>query len=72
MYDEIWTAGKVMYKLEQVVAAQGPLIIYAPHIREVSRTLGALHRGGRLPHPRLPAGPHGPAQGCTARACWPT
>ena len=41
MYDEIWTAGKVMYKLEQVVAEDGTLIIYAPHIREVSRTWGA-------------------------------
>jgi nickel-dependent lactate racemase len=40
MYDEIWTAGKVMYKLEQVVAGQGTLIIYAPHIHEVSRTWG--------------------------------
>jgi nickel-dependent lactate racemase len=40
MYDEIWTAGKVMYKLEQVVANQGTLIIYAPHIQEVSRTWG--------------------------------
>ena len=40
MYDEIWTAGKVMYKLEQVVAPQGRLILYAPHIREVSRTWG--------------------------------
>jgi nickel-dependent lactate racemase len=40
MYDEIWTAGKVMYKLEQVVADQGTLIIYAPHIHEVSRTWG--------------------------------
>jgi nickel-dependent lactate racemase len=40
MYDEIWTAGKVMYKLEQVVADGGTLIIYAPHIREVSRTWG--------------------------------
>jgi nickel-dependent lactate racemase len=40
MYEEIWTAGKVMYKLEQVVAPQGTLIIYAPHIREVSRTWG--------------------------------
>jgi nickel-dependent lactate racemase len=40
MYDEIWTAGKVMYKLEQVVADQGTLIIYAPHIREISRTWG--------------------------------
>ena len=40
MYDELWTAGKVMYKLEQVVADQGTLIIYAPHIRELSRTWG--------------------------------
>ncbi len=40
MYDEIWTGGKVMYKLEQVVADGGTLIIYAPHITEVSRTWG--------------------------------
>jgi lactate racemase len=42
MYDELWTAGKVMYKLEQVVADQGRLIIYAPHVREISRTWGAI------------------------------
>ena len=47
MYDEIWTAGKVMYKLEQVVADQGTLIIYGPHIREISRTWGkAIERIG--------------------------
>jgi nickel-dependent lactate racemase len=40
LYDEIWTAGKVMYKLEQVVAEQGTLIIYAPHVAEISRTWG--------------------------------
>lgn len=40
MYGEIWTGGKVMYKLEQVVAPGGKLIIYAPHIKEVSRTWG--------------------------------
>ena len=40
MYGEIWTGGKVMYKLEQVVADGGKLIIYAPHITEVSRTWG--------------------------------
>ncbi len=40
MYDEIWTGGKVMYKLEQVVADAGKLIIYAPHISEISRTWG--------------------------------
>lgn len=40
MYDEIWVGGKVSYKLEQVVADGGTLIIYAPHIREISRTWG--------------------------------
>jgi nickel-dependent lactate racemase len=40
MYEEIWTGGKVMYKLEQVVADGGRLIIYAPHITRVSRTWG--------------------------------
>jgi hypothetical protein len=40
MYDEIWTAGKVVYKLEQVVAPGGTLIIFAPHIHEISRTWG--------------------------------
>jgi nickel-dependent lactate racemase len=42
MYDEIWTAGKVMYKLEPIVADGGMLIIYAPHISEVSLTHGAV------------------------------
>lgn len=47
MYDEIWTAGKVMYKLEQVVADQGTLIIYGPHIREISRSWGKyIERAG--------------------------
>jgi len=40
MYDDIWTAGKCMYKLEPVVADGGELIIYAPHITEVSYTHG--------------------------------
>lgn len=40
MYDEIWTGGKVMYKLEQVVADNGKLIIYAPHIKQVSSAWG--------------------------------
>jgi len=40
MYDDIWTAGKCMYKLEPVVARGGELIIYAPHITEVSYTHG--------------------------------
>ena len=35
MYDELWTGGKGMYKLEPVVADGGELIIYGPHITEV-------------------------------------
>ncbi len=42
MYDDIWTAGKVMYKLEPVVEDGGDLIIYAPHINEISYTHGAV------------------------------
>ncbi len=42
MYEDIWTAGKVAYKLEPVVADGGVLIIYAPHISEISRTHGAV------------------------------
>jgi len=34
MYDDLWVAGKCMYKLEPVVADGGELIIYAPHVRE--------------------------------------
>jgi len=44
MYDELWVAGKCMYKLEPVVADGGELIIYAPHLREVSEVHGALIR----------------------------
>ena len=40
MYDDIWTAGKVMYKLEPVLADGGTLIIYAPHITEISYSHG--------------------------------
>lgn len=42
MYDDLWTAGKVMYKLENVVENGGELIIYAPHITEVSYTHGKI------------------------------
>jgi nickel-dependent lactate racemase len=40
MYKDIWTAGKCMYKLEPVVENGGKLIIYAPHVKEVSYTHG--------------------------------
>lgn len=41
MYDELWVAGKCMYKLEPVVADGGELIIYAPHMKDISVTHGA-------------------------------
>jgi nickel-dependent lactate racemase len=40
MYDELWTGGKAMYKLEPVLADDGELIIYAPHISEVCASHG--------------------------------
>lgn len=42
MYADIWTAAKGMYKLEPVVADGGEIIIYAPHIDEISYTHGGL------------------------------
>jgi lactate racemase len=44
MYDELWVGGKCAYKLEPVVADGGELIIYAPHITEISVVHGALIR----------------------------
>ena len=40
MYDDLWTGGKCMYKMEPVVADGGELIIYAPHIKDISVTHG--------------------------------
>ena len=42
MYDEIWVGAKGMYKMEPVVADGGELIIYAPHIKEISVVHGAV------------------------------
>ncbi|MGE5620610.1 MAG: lactate racemase domain-containing protein [Sphingomonadaceae bacterium] len=42
MYDDLWTAAKAMYKVEPAVADGGEVIIYAPHITEVSYTHGRL------------------------------
>ncbi|MDN5857627.1 MAG: lactate racemase domain-containing protein, partial [Pseudonocardia sp.] len=43
MYDEVWTGAKGFYKLEPVVADGGEVILYAPHIREVSSTHKEIH-----------------------------
>ncbi len=42
LYDDIWTAAKGMYKMEPVIADDGEVIIYAPHITEVSYTHGKI------------------------------
>lgn len=42
MYDDIWTAGKGMYKLEPVAADGGTVTIYSPGISEISYTHGKV------------------------------
>ncbi|MBL7202100.1 MAG: DUF2088 domain-containing protein [Anaerolineae bacterium] len=42
LYDDIWTAAKGMYKMEPAIADAGEVIIYAPHIDEVSYTHGHI------------------------------
>ena len=40
MYTELWVGGKCMYKLEPVVDDGGEIIIFAPHLKEISITHG--------------------------------
>jgi nickel-dependent lactate racemase len=42
MYDEIWVGAKGMYKTEPAIADGGEVIIYAPHLHEVSVVHGRL------------------------------
>ncbi len=42
LYDDLWTAAKGMYKVEPAVAAGGEVIIFAPHVTEVSHVHGRL------------------------------
>jgi nickel-dependent lactate racemase len=42
IYDDLWTGAKGMYKMEPAVADGGEIVIYAPHIREVSYVHGRL------------------------------
>lgn len=41
IYEDLWTAAKGMYKVEPALADGGEVVIYAPHISEVSYTHGA-------------------------------
>ena len=40
LYDDLWTAAKGMYKVEPAIADGGEVVIYAPHVSEVSYTHG--------------------------------
>jgi nickel-dependent lactate racemase len=42
MYDDLWTAAKGMYKMEPAIADGGEVVIYAPHITEISYTHGRV------------------------------
>ncbi|MRG90434.1 lactate racemase domain-containing protein [Polyangium spumosum] len=41
-YADLWTAAKAMYKTEPVIEDGGEVVIFAPHLVEVSFTHGAL------------------------------
>jgi nickel-dependent lactate racemase len=42
MYDDLWTGAKGMYKMEPAVADGGEVVIYAPHITEISYVHGQV------------------------------
>ncbi len=41
-YDELWVGGKASYKLGSIIEPGGELIIYAPHLSQLSATHGHL------------------------------
>ena len=41
-YDELWVGGKASYKLGGIIDDGGELIIYAPHLNQLSATHGRL------------------------------
>ena len=45
-YDDIWTAAKGFYKLEPAVADGGEVVIYAPHVTEVSEVHKEIYEIG--------------------------
>lgn len=42
-YDDIWTAAKGCYKAQPAMADGGEVVIYAPHVTEVSETHHEIH-----------------------------
>ena len=41
-YDELWVGGKASYKLGGIIEPGGELIVYAPHLQQISATHGRL------------------------------
>jgi len=41
-YDEMWVGGKASYKLGAIIEDEGELIIFAPELKRISETHGAL------------------------------
>jgi len=41
-YDELWVGGKASYKLGGIIDDGGELVIYAPHLKGISTTHGAM------------------------------
>ena len=46
MYDEIWTAAKGFYKVEPVVADGGEVVLFAPHVTQISSTHPEIYEIG--------------------------
>src|SRR5260370_27398487 len=42
IYDDLWTAVKALYKTESAIADGGEVVIYAPHLTEISYMHGRL------------------------------
>lgn len=45
-YDDIWTAAKGCYKVQPAMADDGEVVIYAPHVTEVSETHAEIYEVG--------------------------
>lgn len=41
-YDEMWVGGKASYKLGAIIEDGGELVVYAPHLKGISTTHGAM------------------------------
>jgi nickel-dependent lactate racemase len=53
-YQEVWTGGKASYKLGGIIEEGGELIIYAPHLTEISITHGKfIEKYGYAPIERV-------------------